>query len=102
MSGIKYLRNGTDDQIFVMCKEIDWCVEVGEDVESEEERQEVIKGLPTSVYFGKEWLEDCGLMEDYEECKRTFRECITNEISDETGWLINDWTVEYLGGVNVS
>ena len=58
MSGIKYLRNGTDDQIFIMCKEIDWCVEVGEDVKSEEERQEVIDGLPTSVYFGKEWLKN--------------------------------------------
>ena len=31
MSGIKYLRNGEDDPIFIMCKKIDWCVEVGED-----------------------------------------------------------------------
>ncbi len=92
---VKYVRNGDDDAIFIMCKKIDWCVEVGEDVESEEERQEVIDGLPTSVYFGKEWLEDFGLMEDYEDCEEMFLEGITNKISDETGWLINGWENEY-------
>jgi hypothetical protein len=94
---VKYLRNGTDDQIFIMCKEIDWCVEVGEDVESEEERQEVIDGLPTSVYFGKEWLKNkyCDWFEEGEVDVDEFHYSLTNEISDETGWLINDLTHEY-------
>ena len=95
MSGIKYLINETDDPIFIMCKKIKYCVDVPQDVESEEERQEVIDGLPTSIYFGKGWLEDCGLMEQFEECEETFCECITNKISDETDWLINGWTNEY-------
>ena len=94
MSEIKYLRNGEDDPIFIEFNVREYNVEIGIDVKNEEERKEVIAGLPTKVFFGKEYLREYlrDIEWDYleEDCMETFLECMTNKISDETGGLIED------------
>ncbi len=91
MSGIKYLRNGEDDPIFIKFKNIKYDISVGSDVKNETERQEVIEGLPSSLCFGTNWLEDNGKMDLLIE----FMDDCVNEISNETDWCISGCEDEF-------
>ena len=57
--------------------DIVWDVEVGEDVDDEEEQEEVLNQLPTEI----------DIPDDVED------EEIADYISDEYGWLVEDFSI---------
>ena len=66
---------------------IDWCVEVGEDVDTEEEKQEVINSLPTEVNVPDDVVEE----DDPDEI---IDELVADYLSDKFGWLVNSFSIE--------
>lgn len=78
---------------------IDYCIEdedVADLVEDEENIGEKIKELkdelPQEIYIENDF-------EDFDEDDfESIEDFIADEISDETGWLVNDFHYEFIGG----